>query len=86
DGFWTAALSAEAARHAAIGAGRSDFYGTDEIWADEFRRDAILEKGRHLRGLKGFRRKTEQAEADAQKNAAALAESRKKVQSEREDR
>lgn len=86
DVFWTAALSAEAARHAAAASGRSDFYGTREVWADEFRRDALLEKGRHLRGLKGFRRKTEAAEAEARRSAADLAESRRRAQAEREDR
>ena len=86
DGFWTAALSAESARHAASGAGRADFYGTSELWADEYRRAAILEKGRHLRGLKGFARKTEAAEAVAQKNAAELADSRRRAQSERDGR
>lgn len=86
DGFWTAALSAESARHAAGQAGRADFYGTSELWADEYRRAAILEKGRHLRGLKGFARKTEAAEAVARKNAADLAESRRLAQAERADR
>jgi septal ring factor EnvC (AmiA/AmiB activator) len=86
DGFWTAALSAEAARHVAYAAGSSDFYGTGEIWADEFRRAAMLEKGRHLRGLKGFRRKTEVAEAEARRSAVEYAESRRRAQTEREGR
>lgn len=86
DGFWTAALSAEAARHAADEAGRDDFYGTSELWAGEFRRTAILEKGRHLRGLKGFARKTEAAEADARRKAAEFADSRRRAQAEREAR
>ena len=84
DGFWTAALSAEAARRAAAEAGRSDFYGTPELWADEYRRAAILEKGRRLRGLKGFTRKTEAAEAAARKKAADLAGSRRLAQVERD--
>ena len=86
DGFWTAALSAEAARHEAFEAGRSDFYGTSELWADEYRRDAILEKGRHLRGLKGFARKTKAAEADERKKASELADSRRLAQAERDGR
>ena len=86
DGFWTAALSAESARHAAYGSGRSDFYGTSELWADEYRRAAILEKGRHLRGLKGFRRKTEVAEADARRKADDLADSRRRAEAERDGR
>jgi len=85
-GFWTAALSAEAARQAAAQAGRSDFYGARELWSDEFRRAAILEKARHLRGLSGFQKKTEQAEADARKRSAELAESRKRAQAERDGR
>jgi septal ring factor EnvC (AmiA/AmiB activator) len=86
DGFWTAALSAEAARNAAELAGRSDFYGTGELWAEEYRRAAILEKSRHLRGLKGFRRKTEAAEADARKKADEFSGSRRRAVAERDDR
>ena len=86
DGFWTAALSAESARHAAYEAARSDFYGTAELRADEFRRAAILEKGRHLRELKGFARKTEAAEADARKKAAELADSGRRARVERDGR
>ncbi len=86
DGFWTAALSAEAARNAADLAGRSDFYGTGELWAEEYRRAAILEKARHLRGLKGFRRKTEAAEADARKKADEFAGSRRRALAERDGR
>jgi septal ring factor EnvC (AmiA/AmiB activator) len=86
DGFWTAALSAEAARNAALAAGRSDFYGTRELWADEFRRDAIIQKARHLRGLKGFQRKTQSAEDRARQRAADLAQSRRRAQQERDGR
>jgi septal ring factor EnvC (AmiA/AmiB activator) len=75
-----------AARHAAFESGRSDFYGTAELWADEFRRAAILEKSRHLRGLKGFSKKTQAAEADERKKAAELADSRRQAQAERDDR
>lgn len=85
-GFWTAALSAESSRHAAALSGRSDFYGTGELWAEEFRRAAIVEKGAHLRGLKGFQRQTEAAEAAARRKASELDQSRRKAQSEREDR
>ena len=86
DGFWTAALSAEAARRAAAASGREDFYGTKELWADEFMRAAILEKTRRLRGLKGYRRKTEQAEAVARRHAEDLAGSRRRAQLERDGR
>jgi septal ring factor EnvC (AmiA/AmiB activator) len=86
DGFWTAALSAEAARNSADRTGRSDFYGTGELWAEEYRRAAILEKSRHLRGLKGFRRKTEAAEADERKKADEFAGSRRRAVAERDDR
>jgi septal ring factor EnvC (AmiA/AmiB activator) len=86
DGFWTAALSAEAARNAADLAGRADFYGTGELWAEEYRRAAILEKSRHLRGLKGFRRKTEAAEADARRKADEFAGSRRRAVAERDGR
>ena len=83
-GFWTAALSAEAARHAAVDAGRSDFHGTSELWADEFRRTAILEKAAHLRGLQGFKRKTEEDEVAARRRASELSATRRKAQTERE--
>jgi len=84
-GFWTAALSAETARHVGAAAGRADFYGLGELWADEFRRAAILEKARHLRGLQGFKRKTEEDEVVVRRRTSALSESRRKAQTERED-
>lgn len=85
-GFWTAALSAEFTRHAASLAGRSDFYDSSELWAEEFRRAAIIEKGRHLRGLKGFQRQTEADEAAARRRSNELSESRRRVQAERDGR
>lgn len=83
-GFWTAALSLEAARHAAAAAGRSDFHGSSELWADEFRRAAIVEKAGHLRGLQGFKRKTEEDEVAARRRTTELSETRRKAQTERE--
>ena len=77
-GFWTAALSAAAS------AGRSDFHGSRELWADEFRRVAIMEKARHLRGLQGFKRKTEEDEAAAKSRAQELSDRRRKAQSVRD--
>jgi septal ring factor EnvC (AmiA/AmiB activator) len=85
-GFWTAALTVEAAHHLAAASGRSDFYGTQELWSEEFRRAAIIEKGRHLRGLKGFERKTQMAEADTRKRAQELSQSRSAAEAERDDR
>ncbi len=86
DEFWSAALASETERESAALAGRSDFYGTEGLWADEFRRAAILEKAQHLRGLKGFRHKTERAAADARRRARELAASRRLAQSQRADR
>jgi septal ring factor EnvC (AmiA/AmiB activator) len=83
-GFWSAAIASEAARHAAVSAARSESYGTPELWAEEFRRAAIVEKARHLRGLHGFRRKTEEAAAETARRARDLDESRRRAQSERE--
>lgn len=81
-GFWSAAIVSEAVRHVAIGAARCEAYGTRELWAEEFRRSAIIEKARHLRGLHGFRRKTEEAAAETLRRARDLDESRRRVQSE----
>lgn len=83
-GFWSAAIASEAARHAAAAAGRSEVYGTRELWSEEFRRAAILEKGRHLRGLHGFRLKTEEVAAETGRRARELDESRRRAQRERE--
>jgi len=85
-GFWSAAIASEAARHAAASADRSEVYGTRELWAEEFRRSAIIEKARHLRGLQGFRRKTEEAAAETGRRARDLDASRRSAQSEREGR
>ncbi len=84
DGFWSAALAAETARRAAADASRSDFYGVDELWADEYRRLAIMGKARHLRGLQGYARRTAADEARAGRSADALAASRRRAQTERE--
>lgn len=83
-GFWAAAIASEAARHSAVGAARSESYGTRELWSEEFRRAAILEKGRHLRGLHGFRLKTEEVAAETGRRARELDESRRRAQRERE--
>ena len=83
-GFWTAALSAETARQAAAAAGRSDFHGSAGLWADEFRRAAILEKVSHLRGLQGFKRKTEEDVVAARRRTTELSETRRRAQTERE--
>lgn len=83
-GFWTAALSAEAARHVSLRAGDSDFHGSAQLWADEFRRAAILEKAGHLRGLQGFKRKTEQDEEAVRRRSAELSDARRKAQADRE--
>ena len=84
--FWTAALSAEAARHAALQAGRSDFYGSRELWAEEYRRAAVLEKARHIKGLQGFQKRTEEAADDARRRADELARSRRRAEAERDGR
>ncbi len=85
-GFWSAAIASEAARHAAASSARSEAYGTRELWSEEFRRSAIVEKARHLRGLQGFRRKTEEAAAETGRRARDLDESRRKALSERDGR
>ncbi|MBI4371280.1 MAG: peptidoglycan DD-metalloendopeptidase family protein [Elusimicrobia bacterium] len=84
--FWRSALESEAAHLAAARADRSDFHGARELWSEEFRRAAVLEKARHLRGLQGFRRRTEQDESQARRRAAELAGSRRRAQEERERR
>lgn len=84
--FWSAAIASEAARHAGAAAARSEVYGTRDLWAEEFRRAAIVEKGRHLRGLHGFRLKTEEAAAETGRRARDLDASRRRAQSERESR
>lgn len=81
-GFWSAAIASEAARHLAVSAASSEVYGVRGVWAEEFRRSAIVEKARHLRGLRGFRRKTEEAAAETGRRARDLDESRRRAQSE----
>jgi septal ring factor EnvC (AmiA/AmiB activator) len=85
-GFWVAAMSAEAARHAAASASRADAWDSRSLWSEEFRRAALLEKARHIRGLRGFQDKTEQAAAETRRKAGELAESRSRADREREER
>ena len=85
-GFWSAAIASEAARHAEGSAARADAYGTRELWAEEFRRSAIIEKARHLKGLHGFRRQTEEAAAETGRRARDLDESRRRALDERDGR
>ncbi|MBI3289414.1 MAG: peptidoglycan DD-metalloendopeptidase family protein [Elusimicrobia bacterium] len=85
-GFWSAAIASEIERHAASEASRCETYGTRELWAEEFRRSAVIEKARHLRGLHGFRRKTEEAAQETGRKALELSEIRRRAQSERDGR
>lgn len=85
-GFWSAAIASEAARHAASAASSRESYGTRELWAEEFRRAAIIEKVRHLRGLQGFRRKTEEAAVETGRRAVKLVEGRRRALTERDVR
>lgn len=85
-GFWSAALAGETTRHAASAASRPDNWDSRGLWSEEYRRAAILEKARHLRGLKGFRDKTEQAEEETRRRTSELSESRTKTDREREER
>ncbi len=81
-GFWSAAIASEATHHVAASAASSEVYGTRGVWAEELRRSAIIEKARHLRGLRGFRRKTEEAAVETGRRARELDESRRRAQSE----
>lgn len=85
-GFWSAAIAYESVRHVSLAAAGSEAYGTRELWAQEFRRSAIVEKARHLRGLHGFRRKTEEAAAETGRRARDLDESRRRAVGERDGR
>lgn len=83
-GFWTAALASEAARHRAAGAAGADAWGTRGLWAEEYRRAAMLEKGRHLRGLHGFSRSTERAAEETRRRAGDLEAGRRRAEAERQ--
>lgn len=83
-GFWAAAIASESARRHEALASNLDVYGTPQLWADEFRRAALIEKARHLRGLQGFRRKTERDEAEIRRRALELNEDHRRVREQRE--
>ncbi len=61
------------------------YRGTSGLWAEDARRAALLAQARHLRGLRGFRDKTEQAEAENRRKADELSQSRTKTDREREE-
>jgi septal ring factor EnvC (AmiA/AmiB activator) len=79
-------MAVELAQHRSAAAAEPDASGTRGLWADEFRRVAVLEKSRHLRGLLGFRKQAERDAAETNRRAVTLSESRKRVQAERESR
>ena len=85
-GFWTAALSAESARHAAYQAGRSSFYGTSEIWADEYRRAAILEKRAPPARIEGLYSEDRGGGGGGRAEKAAEFADSRRAQAERDDR
>ncbi len=86
DGFWSGALAAEAARSRAAAASRSDFYGVDGLWAEEYARLAMFEKARRLRGLQGYERRAAADEASALGHARSLAADKRRAERERERR
>ncbi len=81
-GFWNSEFAADARSYQMALASRDDSFGTRELWAESFRRDAILEKSDFLAGLQGISRKTMDAEAATRREAADLLNRSRKAEAE----
>lgn len=82
-GFWKEALAEDTRQHARAFASRNEAYGRGDLYAEGFRRAAVLEKARYLAGLQGISRTTAQAEAETRRRAQELAERSRQAEKER---
>ncbi|MBI4347176.1 MAG: peptidoglycan DD-metalloendopeptidase family protein [Elusimicrobia bacterium] len=73
EGRWRGVLAEELRAYQRLPADDSPVYGARGVWDESFRRAAILEKTEYLEGVRGTRRSTEAAAAEARKLAAQLA-------------
>jgi len=81
-GFWRSEFESDVRSYAAGLSARDDAYGTDEIWKEEYRRSAILEKTRFMAGLQGIGRKTALAETETRRQAADLLNKSRRAEAE----
>ena len=72
EGSWRGVLADELRGYVASSDNDVSFYGARGVWEEEFRRQAILEKLHYLEGVRGSRKTTEAAEAEARRAAEAL--------------
>lgn len=85
-GFWRSELASDMRGFSSALASRSEVYGTRELWAEAFRRAAIMEKANLMAGLQGISRKTQAAAAETGRRAQDLLTRSRKVQAEQQSR
>jgi len=85
-GFWRSELESDARAYAGGLASRDEAFGTEELWAEAFRRAAIMEKVELMKGIAGISRKTQAAEEQTRLQAQDLADSSRKAQAEQASR
>ena len=81
-GFWTAVLAAELRDYAFSLAGRDAAWGGRQLWAEAFRRMALLDKARIIASIRGYRLKTEAAVEAARCKAQDLQDKSRRAQAE----
>lgn len=81
-GFWRSSLEDDLRAYVADQASREDVYGTSDLWADDLRRRAVIEKSRLMASLQGVSATTAQAAARTAQQAVSLRQSSLKAQQE----
>ena len=83
-GFWRSELESDVRAYAGEFASRGEAYGTGELWAQAYRRAAIMEKTELMKGIEGISRKTRAAEDATLRQAQDLLDKSRKVEAEQQ--
>lgn len=81
-GYWKGSIEDELRAYEYAQASRDDAFGSGDLWAEEYRRAALIDKVELLAGLQGISRTTALAEQDAKRRAVELSQRHKKAQQE----
>lgn len=85
-GQWQKVLGAELNGYQGQRLSASEYYGGEDLWAQAFRRAALLEKARYVDGLRGSRRQAEVAQAEVSRQKKTLEAGAQQARAEHESR